>query len=366
MSELKNQYNNEDEIDLIELLKKIYIEKRFIIKSSFIAVVIGVTYALSQPNLYTSSTTFIPQLSSDVKAGTSSISGLASLAGINIGGIDNPSDFPPSLYPQVIESVPFRLELLSSNFDLYGETTNLADYVLNKNNSSKIISLVKKYTIGLPSLILEFFRSDNDSFVIEDSSKIYNISKDDFKLFNHLSGALNLEINEKEGFITMSYTNADKYLATNITSIAQSILQQKIIEFKVKSSKEFLDFSVEQFNQKKDEFETLQDERAMFVDKNINISSSLYQNKLNRIESELSIAQSVVQQLASQVEQAKLKVNKDTPVFTTIKPVTVPFEKSAPSRALIVIVFLFLGLTFSVGYILIKDSLIKILSELKS
>ena len=62
MSELKNQYNNEDEIDLIELLKKIYIEKRFIIKSSIITAVVGVLFALIQPNQYTSSTTFIPCL----------------------------------------------------------------------------------------------------------------------------------------------------------------------------------------------------------------------------------------------------------------------------------------------------------------
>ena len=87
---------------------------------------------------------------------------------------------------------------------------------------------------------------------------------------------------------------------------------------------------------------------------------------MNRIESELSIVQSVVQQLATQVEQAKLKVNQDTPVFTTIKPVSVPYERSAPSRSLIVIVFLFFGLIFSAMYVLIKDPLIKTLSELKS
>ena len=39
---------------------------------------------------------------------------------------------------------------------------------------------------------------------------------------------------------------------------------------------------------KKLNFEILQDKRAIFVDENINISSSLFQNKLNRIESELS------------------------------------------------------------------------------
>ena len=143
-------------------------------------------------------------------------------------------------------------------------------------------------------------------------------------------------------------------------------MQKKIIEFKVKSSKELLDFTTNQYNEKKNAFEKLQDQRAVFVDKNINISSTLFQNKLSRIESELNIAQTVVQQLASQVEQAKLQVNKDTPVFTTINPVTVPFEKSAPKRSLTVIIFLFLGFVLSSGYILIREQAIEILKSIKS
>ena len=362
MSELKNQYNNEDEIDLIELLKKIYIEKRFIIKSSIITAVVGVLFALIQPNQYTSSTTFIPQLSTEMKAGGSSLSGLASLAGINLGGVEGSSEFPPTLYPQVIESVPFRLKLLSSSVNINNDTKILSDYILSKKSFNLVG--IKKYTIGLPSLIVGIFRTEDSAK--KSLSEIYNISKDDKLLFEHLENNLTLSVNDKEGFITMSFTDENKNVAAQITSFAQSMLQEKIIEFKIKSSKELLDFTIEQYDQKKYAFEALQDERAIFVDKNINISSSLYQNKLNRIESELSIAQSVVQQLATQVEQAKLKVNKDTPVFTTIKPVSVPYEKSAPSRTQIVIVFLFLGLIFSTGYVLIKDPLIKILSELKS
>lgn len=363
MSELKNQYKNEDEIDLKELLKKIYLEKRFIIKSSIIAVFIGIIYSLIQPNQYTSSTTFIPQLSTNTKAGGSSLSGLASLAGINLGGVEGSSEFPPTLYPQVIESVPFRQKLLSSSVNINNEAIILSDYILSQK-SFNIIGTIKKYTIGLPSLILGIFRSE-DSAIISFSG-IYSISKDDQLLFNYLENALSLNVNDKEGFISMSFTDKNKNVAAQITNLAQSMLQERIIEFKIKSSKELLDFTIEQYNQKKYDFEALQDERAIFVDKNINISSSLYQNKLNRIESELSIAQSVVQQLATQVEQAKLKVNKDTPVFTTIKPVTIPYERSAPSRSSILSVFLFLGLIFSAGYVLIKDPLIKILNDLKS
>ena len=48
-----------------------------------------------------------------------------------------------------------------------------------------------------------------------------------------------------------------------------------------------LDFALKQYSDKKESYEKLQDERAVFVDKNINISSSLFQNKLSRIESEV-------------------------------------------------------------------------------
>ena len=329
--------DNTDEIDLIELLKKIYLEKKLILKISVLAALFGVVYALSQPNEYTSSTTFIPQLSSGVKTGGSSLSGLASLAGINIGSIESSSEFPPTLYPQVVNGVPFRVELLSNEITLNNELVVVKDYFLENKSSFNILRTIKKYTIGLPSLIL--FKNQKE---YTNQSKIYSITEEDKGLFQILENNLSLSINEKEGFITISYTDNNKNVAAQVTQIAQNLLQEKIIEFKNKSSKEMLDFATKQYSYKKESYEKLQDERAVFVDKNINISSSLFQNKLSRLDSEVNISESIVQQLASQVEQAKLQVNEDTPVFTTIKPVTIPFERSAPKRSLIVIVFVFL------------------------
>ena len=356
---------NTDEIDLIELLKKIYLERKFIFKTSILAALFGVVYALSQPNEYTSSTTFIPQLSSGVKAGGSSLSGLASLAGINIGSVESSSEFPPALYPQVVNGVPFRAELLSNEITFNNELVAVKDYFLLNKSSLNIIGTIKKYTIGLPSLILSSFK-DKDQIENLIKSDIYSVTQEDEALFKILNSRLSLSINEKEGFITISYTDLNKNVAAQITQIAQNLLQEKIIEFKNKSSKEMLDFALKQYSDKKESYEKLQDERAVFVDKNINISSSLFQNKLSRIESELNISESIVQQLASQVEQAKLQVNKDTPVFTTIKPVTVPFQKSYPNRTVIVLTFIITGLIFSVGYILVKNNLLKFLKSISS
>jgi uncharacterized protein involved in exopolysaccharide biosynthesis len=362
MNEIQNQHTSEDEIDLIELLKKVYLEKKFILKTSILAALFGIFYTLFQPNEFTATTTFIPQLSSGVKTGGSSLGGLASLAGINIGGMEGSSEFPPTLYPQVVNGIPFKLDLLSSKIKLNSEVFSAKDYFL-QNLSFDFLETIKKYTIGLPSLISGSFKNQEAQFV---ESDIYAISKEDKILFEKIENTLSLSINEKEGFITISFTDNNKNVAAQITQIAQNLLQEKIIEFKNKSSKEMLDFALKQYSEKKKSYVKLQDERAIFVDKNINISSSLFQNKLSRLESEVNISESIVQQLASQVEQAKLQVNKDTPVFTTIKPVTIPFERSAPKRSIIVITFLFLGFVLSCGYVLVKEPASDILKSIKS
>ena len=353
-----------DEIDFTELLKTFYLERKFIFKCSIFSIIVGVVYSLAQPETFTSSTTFIPQLSSGVKASGSSLSGLASLAGINIGSVESSSEFPPSLYPQVVNGIPFKLDLLSSNIKVKDLDISVKDYLSNKS-SFKFYGFLKKYTIGLPSVILSFFKKKNES-VPRSNSKIFVVTQKDKNLFNVLSSELSLSINEKEGFISIAFTDTNKNVAAQITQIAQNLLQEKIIEFKNKASKETLEFAVKQYDEIKEAHEILQDERAIFVDKNINISSSLFQNKLSRIESELNISESILLQLANQAEQARLQVNKNTPVFTTIEPVTIPFQRSAPKRTLTVIIFLFVGFTLSCAYVLIKEPVITIIKSIKS
>jgi hypothetical protein len=362
MNEIQNRQIVDEEFDLINLLKKVYSGKKFIIKITILAALFGIVYALFQPNEFTASTTFIPQLSSDVKTGGSSISGLASLAGIDLGGVESSSELPPSLYPQVVESIPFKLELLASNIIVNNEELTLREYI-KKNLPFNLFGTIQNYIIGLPSLIFNLNKNTEEK---TNKSLIYSVSKEDSMFFKSLTKALSLSINDKVGFITMSYTDKNKSISAQVTQVAQSLLQEKIIEYKVQSSKELLDFTISQYNENKTAFEKLQDERAVFVDKNMNISSSLYQNKLSRIESELSILQTVVEQLASQVEQAKLQVNKDTPVFTTIKPVTIPYEKSAPTRSFIVMSFLFISFVLSSVYVVFEDSIKNIIKSLKS
>jgi len=351
----------EDSIDLIEIIKSIYEERKLLTKAVIASIALGIIVALFSSNQYTSNSTFIPQLSNESKP-SSSLSGLASLAGINLDQSSG-SEISPLLYPQILNSNPYRLDILSSKILYKSENISIRDYILLQNNFN-FFELIKKYTIGLPGIILSNFKSDIN--IEEFDLNIYKISEEDNELFNSIDNLINITINEKEGLITLSSTDKNQSIPAQIVRNAEKILQQKIIELKVKSSQELLNFSENQFKNKTNELNNLLDRIAIFRDQNLNINSSLYQNKLDRLLSEAQIIQSVVQQLASQVEQAKLQVSKDTPVFTVIKPVSIPFEKSAPRRSLIVIIFGFLGLIGSIGFILLKSPTSEIWSKINS
>jgi hypothetical protein len=152
------QVMEDDSIDLVALLKQIYSERRLILFGTIGAALLGVIVALATPNTYTSGSTFIPQTGGESKP-SSGLSGLASLAGINLGVVSGGSDIPPTLYPQIISSVPYRLELLEESLTLNGEVTDLKSYLLD-NSEVSVFGVIKKYTIGLPGLIIVAIRGN--------------------------------------------------------------------------------------------------------------------------------------------------------------------------------------------------------------
>ncbi len=115
----------------------------------------------------------------------------------------------------------------------------------------------------------------------------------------------------------------------------------------------------------KQSFYKLQDSLAHFKDSNQNIKSDLFLNQLNRIQSEYDIANSVYNELAISKEKTAIEVQKNTPIFTIINPVTLPIEKSHPRRSILVIIYTLIGAIFSSFWILIKESVLNIKNSIK-
>ena len=351
----------QDSIDVIALVASLWQNRKFIIKISLIFVIAGILVSLLSPVKYSASTVFVPQLGSDVKA-PSGLSSLASLAGININSDSQTGDISPLLYPNLSSNIPFKLALLSAPMsEDMSDTLNLKSYLLAQQSGINILGTVKKYTIGLPGLLFS-----KDVATSNTKSTLISLTQEEEELIETISEKYNVSVNEKQGFVSVTALDKNPVVAAKLVRIITSNLQDEIIQKRLEKVQNNLDFTQTQYNQKKLEFEKIQDRLARFKDRNQNISSSLFLNELERIQAEYSIALNVVKELAAQVESAKLQVNKDTPIFSVIEPVTVPSERDSPKRTLIVLIWSFLGIIISSGFVLIKDPIAEILKEVAS
>ena len=349
----------DDEIDLIALSKKIFDARRFVVRITAVFFFVGVIVSVFSPVRYKAGSVFVPQLTDNKN--NSPLGGLASLAGVNLSAVlgNQTQDIPPALYPNIMESTPYRLALLDTPVDL--ENKNIRTYITSNVKGPTVFSTLKKYTIGLPGLL--FKKRETTKNVYDDS--LFRITEKDQGVFNFLDQALSVEVDDKNGLVFIDVELSDRLVAAKIAEAATNLLQQRIIDFKTQTARENLRFTQTQFNEKKIEFEQMQDSIANFQDKNLNITSSFYQNKLTRLEARLAVVTAVFQELAGQVEQAKIQVNKNTPIFTIVEPVTIPLNPSKHQRSLVVIIWTFLGIVTSIGWTLVHDPVRKLIDEIK-
>ena len=66
------------------------------------------------------------------------------------------------------------------------------------------------------------------------------------------------------------------------------------------------------------------------------------------MESDYEMSANVYTELLKKFEEAKIKLQQQTPVFRILNPPEVPTRKSEPKRSVILIVFFLTGLLFGV------------------
>lgn len=323
----------DDEIDLILVLKQLYKSKKTIIYISLLFGFIGIYIALSSPLKFNSSTVFITQ--NENSSANSSLSGVASLVGINLGSVKG-SEITSSMYPLVAESPKFKRLILETIID-------------------------EKSNLTLKSFIIDKYKLKGEK--TQSSSSIY-VSELEEDCFEFISLMVQVTVNQKDGFVTISTTMPIAEYAATLAINAQEILQKIIIENKIESARQNLKFTENQLYQKKLEFDELQSKLSYFKDSNLNLVNSLIINEQDKLEAEFEIINAVVTELSKQVEQAKLQVSKDTPVFSTIKEAVIPNKRSSPKRTQIVIISGLIGFIISITYVSLLRPLKKLFLEI--
>ena len=369
-----NNYNNpqeeDDGIDIMGLVKQLWDGRKTVIIVTSIFIVLGLVAALTMKRTYNVNTVLVPQMSS---RSNSSLGSLAALAGIDLSSMNNAGgDLSPLVYPQIVNSVPFRKELMYTPLHYAKADTAVSMYTYAKEYvKPTVMSYVLKYTIGLPGVILGAIRGEKPELVLpggqgegNNEPKPILLTKEEVELMKVLSQNVNLSVDKKEGYLTLSVTGSEPIQTAELALKALQLLQSEVTRFRTEKAQDNLDYIQARYNEIKKEAETYQAQLATIKDRSQNMPTTRSRIEQERIQNKYNVANSIYSEMAKQLETAKMQVKRDTPVLTVIQPVTVP-NKPSNSRAKTLIVWTFLGGILGCGIVLGKSYLPKLMASFK-
>lgn len=305
-NEYVQSHNNniaDDEIDLRELFAVIWQGKWLIIAITALFAVASVVYAINQPNIYKSEALLAPaeqEGGGGLSALAGQFGGLASLAGVNLGG---GSSNKAQLAIEVLKSRQF-----TSDF-------------IQKHNILPDLMAAKTWDMQTNTVVYnsEMYDAQNNKWLreVEAPFKPEPSMQEAFKVFSKIISA---STDKESGMVTVSVEHvspsvAQQWVSWLIEDINKSMKERDVLEA-VKST----DFLTQQLEQTK-----IADIRAV-----------LYK---------------LVEEQTKTIMFAKVR---DEYVFKTIDAALVPEEKFKPKRALICVLGVLLGGMLSVMIVLIR------------
>ncbi len=360
MEQFQNQNNmpiEEQEIDLVELIQKMWINRWLIIKVTSVFVVLGVLVALFSAKVFTASCDIVPDTG---KSGNSKMSSLAALAGVNLGEGTDVTNLSPLVYQNIMKGTSFRKELMQTKIDFeeVDKPVSFFEYYTSEEyNKPSVFDYIKKYTIGLPIVILNAIRGeqpepDYSAIGNNEGPTVETLNKDEYDALKILEQCVSLTLDNKNGYVTITTNMPEAVASAQLAQATVVLLQKYITEFKIAKVQSNLDFIQGRYDEAKKNFEDIQIRRAAFRDANTNTNKYSARVEAEKLDAEYTLAMNLYSELATQLEQAKIEVKKDTPILTVVRPVTIPYKKSKPARAKILLAFTFLGVVAGAGLVL--------------
>tara|TARA_Y100001001_G_scaffold160923_2_gene184426 strand:+ start:3121 stop:4074 length:954 start_codon:yes stop_codon:yes gene_type:complete len=300
VQQIEQPYYPDDEIDLRELFGILWQGKWLIVAVTMLFAAAGVAYALYKPNIYQASVLVAPANNEDSKLGGlgGQLGGLASLAGISLGGGSNQT----AIAKEVLQSRAFITDFIHRH-DLVKPLAAMKSW--DESNSQWVYDR-------------EIYDPEAEEWLVDENGNSLKPSDWDLvKIFreDHIS----VSEDQDNGMISVSVKNRSPVAA-----------------------KEWAQWLVKDINEHM---------RRQDVEE-AEASIQYLEQKLN--ETSIAGMQQVFYQLIENETRTVMLANAQKEyVFKTVDPAVIPEEKSEPKRAMIVIIFTLLGLFLSIFLVVV-------------
>lgn len=299
---------------------------------------LGTLYAFTAQKEFESKVVVLPEITSTGTLGKiGGLGALAGLAGIDLSQMSGTEAIRPDLYPSVTQSLPFALYLLQQKVFVSSlqKTLTLESY-FDSLNESWLSTLTDSKAEEKPKL-------DPKQY-----SQSIELSKRQETLVKEIQQRVVTTFDRKTGIITINTKMPDPVIAATTARMSVEYLKEYVTNYRTDKARKQLAFLEKQVNEAKVRYQNSEAVLANYRDKNSFLVMNSAKVAEQRLQSEFMLAQNVYNGLVQQYEQAKIRVEEETPVFKMLEPPKIPLKKSEPKRMVTILFFGLLGVILSI------------------
>ena len=346
----------EEEIDLLELAGRLWQRRKFIIKAGIIGAAAGLVVAFSIPKEYSVTVTLSPESGKSSTGGLASAASMLGLGNISTGDADA---LNISLFPDILASDPFALELYEMPVTPdKGETLPLNEYMKTQRVPwwKWLMRLPGKAVRGVMSL----FRESSDA---ERELDPFRLTPDEAGRLRAIKDAMSAVVDKKSSVTTITVTMQDAVVAATVADSVVDKLQTYITNYRTKKAKDDFRYLEELYRERQKEYYDAQQQYATYVDGNKSLYTHRSMVEGERLQNDMNQAYQIYNQVAAQLQVARAKIQEAKPIFAVVNPATVPVRASSPKKMMILAGFIFLACAASAAWVLFGESIWEELRE---
>lgn len=285
---------------------------------------------------------------------SSSLGSIASSFGINLGNMQSNDALFPELYPDIIHTNEFVVNL----FDVPVQTidgkvnTTYVDYLTNYQK--KAYYQYPKYGIHL---LKNLIKGENDQ--IPEKINPHRLDKKTDRLVRSINDLIFCSVDKKTSVITITVLDQDPLICATIADTVRERLQEVITDYRTQKARTDAEYYRELSQEAELQYLEADREYSLYCDANKNTNMQMTQSEISHLQNKRDQSLSTYNALTNQLQIAEAKVQARTPVYTVLEPANVPVKANRPKRLIFVLVMLVLA-TVVTGCHTCKDELIKL------
>lgn len=311
--------------------------------------ILGLIVALMSPKVYTSTVVLAPEMSNSSGLSTG-LSGIASNFGIDIADKAGADAIYPEIYPDVLSSNEFVVDLFNVPVERKGKAGEIA-YLAHLTQDTKI-GLWDYPKVWISRLLL---KKEDSALPVKNGGegKIdpTRLSKIQQGVCDNVKDAISCQVDNKTSVIVIGVKDQDPLTAAIMADTVQRRLQEYITQYRTKKARHDLAYYEQLCRNSRVEYIKAQQRYAAYADANNDVVLESVRAKQEEMENEMQLKFNSYNMLVTQVQQAKAKVLEQTPAFTVVQRAAIPYRASSTPRLYILLIYIFLGFMAAVAWV---------------